>query len=270
MSTVQMPERPAFNSLDPGFEAEVLPPISRLAIASFLLGFVALLAGITIVVLPLAILIAIGCAAVIWMLSRDKTVGGLRLAQIGLCLSVLGCCWSVQSNYVRDSYLYKEASTKAKLFLDDLSAGRKFAAFELTLPEAERQITGTDLNEHYNRLLAADLPSLSGPPMPGAEPPSQQAMKEAEAKDKLTTFLKSSGATEAMTHGSDAEWTLLNGSKIISQTNATMTIAVVMVDTKKPDKPIEVKFKRIAGVMPAGSKSAIALWEIEEAKVVKE
>ena len=271
MSTLQVPERPVFNSLDPTLEGEMSPPISRLAVIFFVLGFVALVSGLTVNALPVSILIAIGCLAVTWKLSRDKTVGGLRLAQIGLCLSVLGSCWSYTTNYLRNEFLYSQASANAKVYLDLLSQGNTFAAFELTLSEADRQITGTDLNEHYNRLLAADLPSPSMPPSAMAEPPSPQAMKDGTMKEDVSTFMKAPATLEVIAHGKDAQWEFLEGGKIKVPTNEAMRIAVVMIDKAKPDKKIEVILNRnLGGVVVAEGKPPVALWEIDQANVVKE
>ncbi len=271
MTAVQMPERPVFNSLDPTLDEEMLPPISRWAVTCFVLGFLSLIAGLTIVALPFAVLVAICCLVVTWRLSSDKSVGGLRLAQFGLFLSVLSSCWSAGSNYMRESFFYSQGAAHAKLFLDQLSAGKTFAAFELTLPEVDRQITGTDLEAHYTEILAANLPSPSSPPMSNGESPSPELMKNGTIKEKLSAFLSTESTLEAISHGADANWQLLKGSEARTASNNLMNVSVVMVDKAKPEKKIVVTMKRQLGAMTsAEGEPPIALWEIDKAEVVKE
>ena len=273
MSTVQVPERPVFNSLDPTLEADLSPPISRLAIGVFLLGFVSLIAVVASSAVPLAILIAVAAAAVSWRLASDASVGGLRLAQVGLVLAVFSCSWSLGASSLRDSYFYSQAGTHAKLFLETLSAGKTYEAFEMTLPEAERQITGTDLEKYFQNILASQLPSptLTAPEDGGSEPPSPKAVKDGNTKQELTEFLKSPSTLAIIGHGSDAKWKLVKGQSIQWQSSRVMIISVVMIDPAKPDQQIAVQLNRNTGAFAAAAGSPpVALWEIEKAELVKE
>ncbi len=205
MSTVQMPERPVFNSLDPSLEAELAPPISSLAIVALVLGVLSLTAGLSVFIFPFAIFVAVLCAILIWRLSTDSTVSGIRLAQIGLFCSLLGGAWGVTTAKLTDTYYYSHASEHAKLFLQTLSAGKQYEAFELTQREPERQVTGTDIETHYKSIMATDYPVRTDMSKP-EDMPSAETMKNSHAKEELVEFLDAASTKEVMTHGKDAKW----------------------------------------------------------------
>jgi len=273
MSTIQAPKRPVFNSFDPALDGDLSPPISRLAIGVFLLGFVSLIAVLTSSAIPLAILIAVIAAAVTWKLAGDESVGGLRLAQTGLVIAVLSSCWAFGASSLRDNYFYAQGGTHAKLFLETLSAGKTYEAFEMTVPESERQITGTDLEKYFNQILATPSPDSStpSPQTTGGGEPSAKAMKDENTKQELSEFLKSPSTVEVISRGSDAKWQLVQGATIAWQSSNAMIITVVMVDTAKPDQRIVVRLNRNTGAFasPAGS-PPVALWEIDKAELGKE
>ncbi len=273
MSTMHVPERPVFNSLDPTLEADLSPPISRLAVGVFFLGFVSLIAVLTSSAIPLAVLIAAIAAAVTWKLAGDASVGGIRLAQTGLAIAVLSSGWAFAANSLRSNYFYNQAGIHAKLFLETLSAGKSYEAFEMTLPEADRQITGTNLEKYFGQILATASPESSGPSPQGTDEgaPSAKAMKDENIKQVLSEFLKSPSTMDIISRGSDAKWQMSQGAAITWQSSSTMLIAVVMVDTSKPDQRFLVRLNRDTGAFATAAGSApVALWKIDKAELVKE
>ncbi len=112
-----------------------------------------------------------------------------------------------------DTFLYRQAAEHAKVFLKVLSSGKSYEAFELTLAEVERQITGTDIEAHYKALVATEYPtSQFGPDMNNM--PSSSTMKNSRIKEEVTEFLRSASTMEILKHGEGAEWEFVRGSRI--------------------------------------------------------
>jgi hypothetical protein len=143
MSSTELPDRPAFQNVE---QPQVdLPPISRLAVAALVAGLLSLLTALSTLLLPLAILACGLSLVVVWKLSRNDQMGGIRMGQVGLALSTLAIAWSLTAASGRERYFYSEAGEKAKTFLDVLASGEKYEALELLRFENERQLTGTNL-----------------------------------------------------------------------------------------------------------------------------
>jgi hypothetical protein len=274
MSTLQVPERPAFNSLEPGLDTDLTPPVSSLAVLAMVLGIFSLVAAITVSVVPFAIVVAVLCAVLIWKLSWDTGVGGIRLAQIGLWCSVFGATWGLTTTRLSEAYFYSQAAEHAKLFMQTLSAGKQYEAFELTQPETNRLVTGTDIVAHYEGLMASDLPTRSAMMMPedmGQEMPSPETMKNSQAKESLETFLITPSTKEVMAHGKDADWNFVRGESVLRMDITTHRIDVVMVDKTNTSKKYLVSMNRVTGqFMPQPGRGAVAIWDVDRVKAVKE
>ena len=270
MTSLQIPDRPGFNSLEPGLDSDLAPPISTLAIVAILLGIVSLSAALSVSAVPFAIVVAVLCAVLTWRLSWDSTVSGLRLAQAGLCCAVLGATWGLTSTRVTEAYYYTQAAEHARVFLQTLSIGKKFVAFELMQPEPNRQVTGTDIEAHYNSLLSASLPTQMATPSP-EDMPSGETMKNSHAKEELDEFLTTTSTKEIMSHGKDAQWEFVRGDGVIRMSSNVNRISVVMVDKSKPAKKYSVEMNRVVGgLIREADKPPIAIWDIDRAKPVKE
>ena len=270
MSTLQIPERPVFNSIEPGLDSDLTPPVSVLAILAMLLGIFSLTAGLSVKVIPFAILTAVLCAALTWRLSWDSTVSGLRLAQIGLCCAVVGCTWGISTTRITEAYYYSQAAGHAKLFLQTLSAGKQFDAFELTQPEVDRQVTGTDIEAHYKELLSTALPTRTEQSLP-EDMPSSETMKKSQTKGELEEFLKESSTDEIMSHGTNAQWEFVRGIGVVRKSSTTNQILIVMVDKTNPTKMFQVEMNRVIGqFMPTPGKPSVSIWDVDRLKVVKE
>lgn len=270
MSTIQLPERPVFNSLEPGLDSDLTPPVSSLAVIAMLLGFLSLIAAISVSAAPFAILVAILCALLTWKLSRDTTVSGLRLAQIGLCSAVVGCTWGLTSSRVTESFYYSQAGDFAKTYLQTLSAGRQFDAFELTQSEPNRQVTGTDIEAHYKSLISTSFPTR-GTTVSPEEMPSSETMKSSQTKEELEEFLENPTTKEIMSHGKDADWKFVRGESVVRLGGKEHRVSVVMVDAANPSKKYQVSMNRVIGVyVSQPGKSSVAIWDVDRVKVVKE
>jgi hypothetical protein len=270
MSTVHYPERPAFNSLEPGLDSDVAPPVSNLAIICMVLGILSLTAAISVSIAPFAVVVAVLSAVMTWRLSWDSSLSGLRLAQIGLCCAVIGCTWSFTAKRMTEAYLYKQAAEHAKLFLETLSAGKKYEAFELTQEEALRQVTGTDIEAHYQNLISTVLPKRAEMSSP-EEMPSPETMKQSQAKGDLEAFLNEPITKELLERGGDSEWIFVRGAGIARKGGSTVLVSVVMVDKARPSKSYEVELKRdTGGYVKEAGKPPVAMWDINTTKAVKE
>ncbi len=266
MSTLQIPDRPAFNSLEPGLDSDLTPPISSLAVVAMVLGIFSLTGAITVSVVPFAIVVALLCAILTWKLSRDRTLGGLRLTQIGLCCAIMGSTWGLTAMQLTKTYYYAQAGEYAKLFLQTLSAGNQFDAFELMLPESTRQVTGTDVEAHYTGLMGATnemaIPKYL---------PEDDNMQGPSALDKLKDFLASLTTKDILSHGKDAEWKFVRGEEIVRVNSNQDRISVVMVDTANPSKKFRVSMNRVINQMVSKpGMPAVAIWDVDSASAAKE
>lgn len=273
MSSLQTPERPIFNSIEPGLETDLAPPVSGLAVLALVLGFFSLTAALSTNIMPFAVLVAIFCVVLIWKLSRDSSISGVRLAQVGLCFAVVGSAWGVAATRTTQTYKYSNAQAHAKTFLEILASGDVYNAFELSQPEPDRQVTGTDVEAHYKALLESDLPGSSTMMAmpPTEEMPSGETMKSSRAKEDLEEFLTSSSNKEIMTHGKEAKWEFVRGAGIARISETVDRISVVMVDTNKPTKKFQVDLNRVVGRLVAKRGTApVAIWDIDRTRVVKE
>jgi hypothetical protein len=275
MSTLQVPERPAFNSLEPGLDTDLAPPVSSLAVLAMVLGIFSLLAAVSVNIVPFAIVVAVLCVALIWRLSWDTSVSGGRLAQIGLWCAVFGASWGLTTSRLTTAYYYSNAGEHAKFFLQTLSSGKQYDAFELTQPESERLVTGTDIEAHYKGLMAASLPTRSEMIMPEnateQDMPSSESMKNSLSKEQLETFLGNPSTSEIMTHGVDAQWSFVRGEEVRRMDDSTNRIVVVMVDLAKPSKEYLVSMNRVTGQYVAQpGQAAVAIWDVDRVKATKE
>jgi len=270
MSSLQIPERPVFNSIEPGLESDLTPPVSSLAVLAMLLGIFSLTAALTVSIVPFAIVVAVLCAVLTLRLSWDPAVGGLRLAQIGLCFAVIGCTWGLTATRLTEAYYYSQASEHAKLFLQTLSAGKEFDAFELTQPEPDRQVTGTDIEAHYKEVMSTSTPTRSQMSMP-KDILSSETLKSSRSKEALEEFLSTSNTKEIISHGKDAKWDFVRGEEVVRMTSSVNRISIVMVDSANPSKKYQVSMNRVIGqYVSKPGKSSVAIWDVNKLKAVKE
>lgn len=240
MSISELPQRPAFHAPDEATEFD-RPPFSRLAYAAFASGLLSLFAAFSTIILPLAMLsLGIGIV-VVWKLTRDGTMAGRWLAQIGLALSAVAIMWSVSARVGVDRYMYHEAGQYAKILLQELSAGRIYEALELKKPEASRQLTGTNLKGYYDGLSE-------------------------EEQHGIDEFLESSVTKQVIAAGPTADWQFVKGGGVSRYENQTY-VNVDMVDraAKGKQQLVRVQMQRQTEMLtdPA-KKSSTALWNVQE------
>ncbi len=244
MSVADLPERPAFQSLDPGLGEIRSAPVSRLAILALMLGIVSLSAVFSTSLLPLAMIAAAFSGVVVWRLSTDRSASGMWMAQLGLTLAILGAAWVITSTRTRNDYLYRAAAPHAQTFLNLLSAGNVYQAYELTKSEGTRQITGTDLQAYYENLT------------------------DYMAEDHVKQFLSAASTRDIMSHGDRSSWTVLRGESVSG--HAQFRVNLVMADAAKPDKKkIAIALTRENLPAELGSTN-IAVWHVNEAVIVPE
>ncbi len=159
MSTMEMPDRPAFRATEQDVEIETRR-VSRLAISSLVVGVLSLLSLLSSVLLPLAALaLGLGIVSMI-RIARVPGLCGSWLAQLGLGLGIISIASTVTFARQSDDYLYRTAGMHAETFLDYLSREDKYYdALELLRTERDRQLTGTDLRAYYE---SSDLLKANG------------------------------------------------------------------------------------------------------------
>ena len=240
MSLTEIPQRPAFHESEDAAALSDQPPFSRLAVVAFTTGLLSLFAAFSTVVLPLAMLsLGLG-AVVVWKLSRDTATGGSWLAQVGLGLSALAVAWSITASVGTKRYLYEHAGQHAKIMLDMLSKGNIYEALELKQQEVNRQLTGTNLEEHYKVL-----------------PEDQQHSVDA--------FLESPVTQAVIAAGPQADWQFESGVSTGREENRTY-VNVDMVNRAAKGKPqrVRVEMLRETGVLTDSAKrDSTAMWNVE-------
>lgn len=216
----QLPERPAFSTNEPGLESSSLPT-SRLAVLALLLGTVSLLTALSLKLLPLAVISALFSIGVILLLSRKTTsVGGIRLAQIGLCFAVLGTSCVFVATQLRDKYLYSVAGEHAQIYLQKITNGRIYEAYELRRPAHERQLTGTNLEAHY------------------------RGLPDGEERSKSNEYLSSPEVRKVVNAGTDAKWHFVKGVRVQSLKGNRNWITVQMANSIN-ENTVSIQLERI-------------------------
>ncbi len=237
MTVAQANQRASFQMAETEIDSNDLPPISRLALVGMILGILSLIAVLSPPLLPLAVLAVCANAIAVVRLIIDKSKGGIRLGQIGLGLSVLATSIVVTALISRDSYLYSHAETHAKTFLNLLSSGKMYEAFELTRPEYDRQIAGTDLAQYYQQ-----VENMTPPPPNGEQTgnmPSAQSMQDTQTRERLVEFKSAATTAAIMAAGKNANWTLVRGNGIAGPSDA-FRVNVVMTDASNPTKNVNL------------------------------
>ncbi len=240
MSTSELPQRPVFHPLNESTEFD-RPPFSRLAYAAFASGLLSLFAAFSIILLPLAMLsLGLGIV-VVWKLTRDETMGGSWLAQIGLALSATAIVWSVSSRVGVERYMYHAASQHAKVMLQTLSAGKTYEALELRNPEVMRQLTGTDLQAYYDGLSE-------------------------DERRGIDEFLNSKETKKVMAAGPTADWQFVKGGGVSHYENQTH-VKVDMVNRAAKGGALQVRvfMQRETNMLTDPAKqNSTALWNVRE------
>lgn len=209
MAVESLTERPIFASEENAYLTPNRPPISRLAIGSFVLGILSSLVLINIDMIALPILAVALASGTYWQLTRSDALRGKTLTLLGLGMGVTFGLWSVTSTRLRDQYLYQVASRMAEHFAETLSQDRVLEAFELTLTETERQVAGTSLEEHYR--LADEV-----------------------TQERLKSFKDELAVKRIIKAGPEAKWQLKEGLQVIETHNQSVQIVVRLVDASQP------------------------------------
>ncbi len=229
-----MTDRPAFRNLDVESEFD-RPPISKLAIASLMVGVISLVSPLSFYLIPLS-LIAIGMGSlVLWKLSRDGALGGIKLALAGLGLGVISSVWCLTASLGTAAYLHQEAARNAKLYLELIAKGEVYQALELHVPKQNRQIAGTDLASHYRS-------------------------KTGEKADLALEILESEATQSVVASGPDAVWEYHRGLDIRTE-RSVQTIFVQMRNASQPSQVVNVVLTRRFYVDETGQR--VAFWNIE-------
>lgn len=240
MSLSDLSQRPVFHDTQDAVALSDRPPFSRLAVVAFVTGLLSLFAAFSTIVLPLAMLsLGLG-VVVVWKLSRDTAIGGSWLAQLGLGLSALAIVWSISARVGKERYMYELASEHAKLMLDTLSSGKIYEALELKHPEVGRQLTGTNLEEHYKAL------------------PEQQRMAVDE-------FLNNSTTQAVIAAGPQADWQFEKGVGVVQRENQTyVNVEFVNAAAQGGPQRVRVQMLRQTGLLSDPDKrETTVLWNFQ-------
>jgi hypothetical protein len=132
------------------FEGDVERPFRPSSLLALALGVlsVGVLATIQLIILP----IVAACVAVYALRpSRVPNVkpAGKSFALLGLALALLFGSWSLTYAQLRSSHLVSGAEAFAQEWLDLLGRGRREIAYELTLPQRQRQLKNMSLERYY-------------------------------------------------------------------------------------------------------------------------
>ncbi|RMF44717.1 MAG: hypothetical protein D6753_01895 [Planctomycetota bacterium] len=237
-------ERPVLH--DDLAAGEDIPPLSRMAVLTLVLGVISLVAILTSVMLPICVItIGLG-AATLWHTMRDPAVRGTGLAQAGLGLGVLSAAWSLSALHGEQKHLYEVAGQHAAEFLDVLASGQKYQALELMRKEPDRQITGTDLQQYYEN---ADF----------------------EIKDFAEGFLSGDATKWVIEQGPDAQWEFVRGIQIKKiRSNAEITVEMRNKLAEPPRDRIWVTLQRNLNLLLADDDGPTALWHVAEISFPKD
>ncbi|GIW98286.1 MAG: hypothetical protein KatS3mg111_1619 [Pirellulaceae bacterium] len=222
---------------------EDIPPLSRMAVFSLLVGVLASFSIFSSLLVPLCVIAAVFSAVTLWYIDRNQAVRGRALAQTGLALSVLSATWSLTSLNGHHRYLYQVAAQHAEDFLTTLASGQKYVALELMRPEHDRKVTGTDLARYYQE----------------AEPETRE-VAESFLRDEVTKFV--------MAQGPDAQWKFVRGISVREYgSRATVTVEVRNERARGKRDRVWVELQRSEGqVVRQPNEAPVAIWHVVSVK----
>ena len=230
-------DRPAFNQI---YEAETVvdrPPTSMLAIMSFVVGLLSLIAPTSFKLVPLAVMAVALTGLIYWQLSRSSSYAGLRWALLGLGLSIVSLVWSLTANSLGNRYLFEQAGQNAKVYLELIGRGRIFDALELHVTKSGRQIAGTDLEAYY-------------------------LGKTGEESERILQIMNSPETQEVERLGGKANWSLLAGVDVKPGSDSReQSVTIQMTNDVEPDRIATLTLTRQPFADTEGRR--IAWWRVD-------
>lgn len=235
MAVESLSERPIFASEENQYLLPAQPPISRMAVASAILGLISalVLLNADLMVLPI-LAVSVGLAAY-WVICRNDAIGGRTLALVGVGLGVAFSTWSVTTVQLRNQYLYQVGSQFAKNYLETVGEAKLLEAYELMQPEAARQVAGTSLKAHYD------------------------AMDEMSRSD-LDSFRNDTITLKVQERGSKAQWQFRRGVGVSKIIDGERHVTVRMADTSSPS-PVEIEI-----TLARHHGASVASWRVARMK----
>lgn len=259
MSTAQRSFTPVFSSeVD---ESQLNKPVSKLALAAFVLGLLGLLAPLTNLFFPFALGAAIlGIAGSITLGSKSSSQGGTLLANVGMFLGIASAIWSgLAAKNARDNTA-AHASDFAAYYLEILADGEVYKATELHLPAGGRQLPGLSLNDYYESYSG----SISDDALKGATGGSPDP--RAVAKRRMVDLRESEPAKYAAKYP-NATWKFVALKDEIYLRGNLKRINVLMSNSEVPTDKIEVVLERQEYQDDKGK--LIAEWYVKDTKLVR-
>lgn len=210
--------------------------ISKLAVASTVLGVLSIFALVALSLLPLCfVAVILGIVALV-RIHRDDALGGSPFAYVGIAIAVTAGCWSFTSNRVQNNYLYRTAGEHAQAYLEILAAGDTYQAMELRKLEPNRQMSGTQLELVY-------------------------AGSESQSSTEMRQFLEKEVTQSVLQAGSDSDWEFVRGVGIQIEGDETQ-ITVQMRNAEQNMQQVNVTLGRIPGVVLESGQDPVALWYV--------
>lgn len=237
MSTAQPTIRPAFTS-EVEDEELLSKPISKIAIASFVLGLVGLIAPLTPMFLPVAVVAALlGLGSSIMLASRNSTQSGSWLANAGLVLGLTCSIWSGLSSKLARENIAKQAGDYASHFVGLLVKGEFYKAAELQIAAGARQLPGLDLKEYYEAYQG----SISDEVLKGGGggPPDPRGIAKRRMVD-----LREHSVTQYVKRYPKASWDYVALVNDLYFRNNLRRINVILCNSEQPEDKIEVVLER--------------------------
>lgn len=237
IATEESIDRPGFRSLDDGGAFDVAP-VSRLAIIALILGCFSVLTPLTNVFM-LACALAISLGTIAWIkIANNPALSGILPAQIAVALGFGAALWAVTATSGRNHYMYVHAAEHAAVFLEHLSAEKRYEALELLVTEADRQITGTDLEAYYNG--------------------------EEERKQNADGFLNDEPTLLVFQEGKVAKWEFVRGIGV-ENTGPNDLVKIEMANTSRKDGlHVVITMQRRTGILIVDEGEPTAHWNVFE------
>lgn len=256
MSTAQRSFTPVFSSeVD---ESQLSKPISKLAVAAFVLGLLGLLAPLTNFFFPVALGAAmLGIVGSIILASKSATQGGMLLANIGMFLGIASAIWSgLAAKHARDNTA-AYASDFAAYYLETLADGEVYKATELHLPAGGRQLPGLSLKDYYEAYSG----SISDEVLKGATgSPDPRAVAKRRMVD-----LRESEVAKYLAKYPNATWKFVALKDEIYLRGNLKRITVHMSNSEVPTDLMEVVLERQEFEDDQGK--SVAEWYVKDTKL---
>jgi hypothetical protein len=246
--------KPAFSSVEE--EPVLSKPVSKLAIASVILGLFGMLTPFTgaLVAIPMVAAV-LGLVGSVLLSLKNSTHSGLAMANAGLFLGLLSYSWTYISTATEHKQLEQSGGEFAGHFLETLADGDVYSAAELQQPFPSRQLAGIDLKAYYESFKGSPESVMAE----GAAPDPKML-----AKSRLDQ-LRNHPVTKYVSRFPNAKWPLSHLQDVDHNPGNTQFVKVVVLNSEDQSNGVLITLQRMVTEFEGDQR---ATWCVRDMKLL--